>query len=80
MLLEIITPDKVVYSGQVILVRVPGSQGSFEILNHHAPIISTLDKGKIKVEEESGQVLFFDVDGGIVENKDNKIIVLAESV
>jgi F-type H+-transporting ATPase subunit epsilon len=80
MILEIITPDKKVYSGLVKLVQLPGTNGLFEIMNHHAPIISTLDKGKIKVEEESGQVLFFDVDGGIVENKDNKIIVLAESV
>jgi F-type H+-transporting ATPase subunit epsilon len=80
MLLEIITPDKTVYSGQVKLVQLPGSKGTFEILNNHAPIISTLNKGKIKVEEESGKELFFDVDGGVVENKDNKIIVLAESV
>jgi F-type H+-transporting ATPase subunit epsilon len=80
MKLEIITPDKKVYSGQVKLVQLPGISGLFEIMNNHAPIISTLEKGKIKVEEESGQVLFFDVDGGIVENKDNKIIVLAESV
>ena len=80
MILEIITPDKKVYSGLVKLVQLPGTRGLFEIMNHHAPIISTLDKGKIKVEEENGQVLFFDVDGGIVENKDNKIIVLAESV
>jgi len=80
MLLEIITPDKTVYSGQVKLVQLPGSKGTFEILNNHAPIISTLNKGKIKVEEESGNELFFDVDGGVVENKDNKIIVLAESV
>jgi len=80
MLLEIITPVKKVYSGQVKLVRLPGSKGSFEILNHHAPIISTLDKGMIKVVEESGQELFFEVEGGIVENKDNKIIVLAESL
>jgi len=80
MILEIITPDKKVYSGLVKLVQLPGANGLFEIMNHHAPIISTLDKGKIKVEEENGQVLFFDVDGGIVENKDNKIIVLAESV
>ncbi len=80
MLLEIITPDKKVYSGKVKLVQLPGSKGSFEILNHHAPIISILDKGRIKVEEESGQVLFFEIDGGVVENKDNKIIVLAESV
>jgi F-type H+-transporting ATPase subunit epsilon len=80
MKLEIITPDKKIYSGDVKLVQLPGSKGAFEILNNHAPIISTLDKGKIKVEEASGQVLFFDVEGGIVENKDNKLIILAESV
>lgn len=80
MVLEIITPNKKVYSGQVTLVQLPGSKGSFEILNHHAPIISTLEKGRIKVIEESGKVLYFEVEGGIVENKDNKIIVLAESV
>lgn len=80
MLLEIITPDKKVYSGKVKLVKLPGSKGSFEILDHHAPIISVLDKGQIKVEEESGQILFFEIDGGVVENEDNKIIVLAESV
>jgi F-type H+-transporting ATPase subunit epsilon len=80
MKLEIITPDKKVYSGQVKLVQLPGITGLFEILNNHAPIISTLVKGKIKIEEESGQILYFEVDGGVVENKDNKIIVLAESV
>ncbi len=80
MILEIITPDKKVYSGHVKLVQLPGITGLFEILNNHAPIISTLERGKIKVEEESGQILYFEVDGGVVENKDNKIIVLAESV
>jgi len=57
MLLEIITPEKRIYSGQVKLVQLPGSIGSFEILRNHAPIISTLEKGKIKVEEETGQTL-----------------------
>lgn len=80
MLLEIITPNKSVYSGKVKLVKLPGTKGSFEILNHHAPIISTLEKGQIKVIEESGEILFFEINGGVVENKDNKIIVLAESV
>ena len=80
MLLEIITPDKRIYSGKIKLVQLPGSQGAFEILKNHAPIISSLEKGKIKVIEENGQELFFEVDGGVVENKDNKIIVLAESV
>ena len=80
MLLEIITPDKSIYSGQVDSVQLPGSLGSFAILKNHAPIISTLEKGKIKVVEQSGQTLFFEVEGGIVENKDNKIIVLVESM
>lgn len=80
MLLEIITPDKNIYSGEVTSVQLPGSIGSFAILKNHAPIISTLEKGKIKVVEQSGQILFFEVEGGIVENKDNKIIVLVESL
>ena len=80
MLLEIITPDKQIYSGQVKLVQLPGTKGSFEILKNHAPIISTLEKGRIKVIEESGQILYFEVEGGVIENKDNKIIVLVESV
>ncbi len=80
MLLEIITPDKSIYSGKVKLVQLPGAKGAFEILNNHAPIISILTKGKIKVIEESGNEIYFDVDGGVAENKDNKIIVLAESV
>lgn len=80
MLLEIITPDRRIYSGEVKLVQLPGTLGSFEILNNHAPIISTLEKGRIKVIEESGKTLFFEIDGGIIENKDNKIIVLVESI
>jgi len=80
MVLEILTPDKSIYSGKVKLVKLPGTKGTFEILKNHAPIISTLEKGTIKVVEENGNELFFDVDGGVAENKDNKIIVLAESV
>lgn len=80
MLLEIITPDKTVFSGQVKLVQLPGTKGTFEILSHHAPIISTLEKGKIKVIDASGNELFFEVNGGVAENKDDKIVILAESV
>ena len=80
MLLEIITPDKKVFEGRVKLVQLPGSKGRFEILYNHAPILSTLDKGTIKIVEENGAEKFFEVDGGIIENKTNKIIVLVESV
>ncbi len=79
MLLEIIAPDHKIFSGEVILVQVPGSKGSFEILRNHAPIISTLDKGVIKVVEHWGGTSHFDVDGGVIEVKNNKIIVLAET-
>jgi F-type H+-transporting ATPase subunit epsilon len=78
MLLEIIAPDQKLYTGEVDLVQVPGSKGSFEILKNHAPIISTLDEGKIKIVDQKGQTTFFDVDGGVIEAKNNKIIVLAE--
>lgn len=79
MYLEIITPDKKVFSGAINLVKVPGSKGSFEVLEYHAPIISTLEKGIIKVIER-GAELFFEITGGVIEVKDNNVIILAESV
>jgi len=80
MLLEIIAPDQKLYSGEVDLVQVPGSKGSFEILRNHAPIISTLEQGKIKIVDQKGTTSFFEVEGGVIEAKNNKIIVLAETV
>ncbi len=77
--LEILTPDKKVFEGEVTSVTVPGSQGSFEILNNHAPIISTLDNGKVVVRVAGKEQKFYTV-GGVVEVIDNKVIVLAESV
>ena len=79
MLLEIISPDKNLYSGEILSIRVPGSKGSFEILKNHAPIISTLDKGMIDILEMDGKRNTLEVDGGVIEAKNNKIIVLAES-
>ena len=77
--LEIITPDKKVYAGEVSSVSVPGKNGRFEMLRNHAPIISTLLNGKVKIKDKDG-VKTFDVKGGVVENLNNKIIILAESV
>ncbi len=79
MFLEIITPDKKVYSGEVTSVSVPGANGRFEILKDHAPIISTLLNGKVKIKSKDG-AKSFDVKGGVVENLKNKIVILAESV
>ena len=78
MLLEIITPDKKLYSGEVKSVKLPGSAGSFGVLKNHAPLISSLKKGNVKVVDEQKQNLSFPIKGGVVEVLKNKIIVLAE--
>ena len=78
MQLDIITPDKKIYSGEVTSVSVPGMNGRFQMLKNHAPIISTLLNGKVKVKDKDG-LKEFDVKGGVVENLKNKIIILAES-
>ncbi len=79
MYLEIITPEKKLFSGETELVQLPGTIGSFEILLNHAPIISTLTEGKIKVKEAGGSFAYFDIKGGVVEALNNNIIVLVDS-
>jgi F-type H+-transporting ATPase subunit epsilon len=79
MQLEILTPDKKVFSGEVNSVQVPGSKGSFEVLNNHAPIISTLDKGLVKVRSKNGEEKFM-ISSGVIEVLKNKVVVLAESL
>lgn len=79
MFLEITSPDKKVFEGEVKLVDLPGSKGRFEILNNHAPIISTLEQGTVRAVKPNGEELLFKIDGGVVENKSNKIVVLVES-
>lgn len=78
MLLEITSPDKNIFSGEIELVQLPGSTGFFEILNNHAPLISTLKKGQIKVIDTNKNTQFFDVNGGVVEVFKNKTVVLVE--
>ena len=79
MKLQIITPDKKVFDGDVKLVQVPGSKGSFQVLNNHAPIISTLENGVIKIIDASDKTSTISINGGVIEVKNNKIIILAES-
>lgn len=76
--LEIITPEKELFSGEISSVKLPGTNGGFEILNNHAPIISTLTKGEIQVATNDKSTKTFEVNGGVVEMKNNKIIVLAD--
>jgi len=73
--LEIITPDRKVFSGEVEIVTLPGSAGSFQVLKDHAAIVSTLGKGTLMADKQE-----FTIDGGVVEVLNNKILVLAEAV
>jgi F-type H+-transporting ATPase subunit epsilon len=75
--LEIITPDRKVFDGEATAVRFPGTDGSFEVLNNHAPLIAALKEGDVTVTGAGGGT--FHIGGGIVEVLRNKVTVLAES-
>lgn len=78
MLLEIVSPDNIVFTGNVNLVQLPGIDGSFEILNNHAAIISVLKQGKVKIVDENDKTQYFDIKGGVLEVLNNKALILAE--
>ena len=78
MQLEIITPENKLFEGSVSSVQLPGSEGKFEMLNDHAPIISILTKGNIRVIDTNNKTELFKINNGVVEMQNNKIIVLAE--
>jgi F-type H+-transporting ATPase subunit epsilon len=78
MYLEIITPEKMLYTGEIRIIKLPGELGSFEILENHASLISTLTQGTIRVKDTSGILSFFDINGGLVEVLNNEVKVLVE--
>jgi F-type H+-transporting ATPase subunit epsilon len=76
--LEIITPEKKLFEGNVTSINVPGKKGAFTILHNHAPIISTLEKGRIKFVTDNMVIQEIFIEGGVIEVKRNNIIVLAD--
>ena len=74
--LQIITPDSTLYDGKADMVVVPGTDGLIGILNNHAPLVSALTGGSVKVKLD-GSEKTFEVSGGVVEVLKNKVIVLA---
>lgn len=77
MKLDIITPDRKVFSGEIESVTVPGVNGQFQVLKGHAAIISSLEKGPIKVKTAEGELNYLS-EGGVVEVLNDNIIVLVE--
>jgi F-type H+-transporting ATPase subunit epsilon len=78
MLLEIITPEEKIFEGEVNSAQFPGTDGKFEILNNHAPIISSLTKGNIRIIDQNNKTENFEIKGGVIEMQNNKVIVLAD--
>ncbi len=92
MQLDIVSPEARLFSGEVYSVTVPGALGSFQILNNHAPIVSTLVKGRVKIQgdlqletealeyftKEDQNTYFFDINSGAIEMRNNKIILLTD--
>jgi F-type H+-transporting ATPase subunit epsilon len=79
LLVEIITPNKIGYKGEVSSITVPGTKGNFQILYNHAPIISSLEIGEIIIEANDSEKEYFATSGGTIEVVNNKVIVLAET-
>ena len=76
---QVITPEKKVYDGEVNAVTLPGSKGAFQVLIHHADLISTLTEGNILLKTSAGDKTIR-VSGGVAEIYKDKVIVLVESV
>ncbi len=80
MKIEIITPDRKIFEGDIKSIRVPGKKGSFQVLKDHAPIISTLENGPVIIVDQEDKEIRYNINKGVIEVKQNKIILLAESV
>jgi len=78
MTLEILTPEKRLYSGEVYGIQLPGIDGKFEVLNRHAPIVSALSKGNVKVIKDKNTFTNFAIESGFIEVLNNKATVLVE--
>ncbi len=78
MILEILTPEKKLYSGEVYGVQLPGTSGLFEVLDKHAPMVSALGKGNMKILVDKKETTSFSIKSGFVEVLNNKATVLVE--
>ena len=93
MILEIVSAEAKLFNGEIISITLPGVDGSFQILNNHAPIVSLLKQGTVKIaansfdfisegetkfKKVSNQLYTLDIESGTIEMKDNKLILLAD--
>ncbi len=79
MTLEILTPEKKIFSGDVFGVQLPGIAGLFEVLDKHAPMVSALKSGKLKILKDKNNSVIYNIQGGFAEILNNKTTVLVEA-
>jgi F-type H+-transporting ATPase subunit epsilon len=77
--LEILTPEKKIFDGDVTIVTFPGANGSFQVMDNHAPLISLLNKGKVEYKGKEGSQSV-SISGGVVEVLKNRVVVLAAGI
>ena len=78
MILEILTPEQKIFSGDVFGVQLPGISGLFEVLDRHAPLVSALKEGKLKILKDKNTTTSYSIQSGFVEVLNNKTTVLVE--
>ena len=78
MKIKITKPDSILYDGDAKLVQLPGTGGLFEILNNHAPIISSLQRGALRLIDADGKEQTFDIRGGVVKGQQNDLMILVQ--
>lgn len=76
---EVVTPRSIIYSGKAVSVSVPGAKSRFQILYNHAPIVSSLEKGEIKIVNEKNEEVKFEAESGFIELQKNKVSILIEN-
>jgi len=77
--LEIVTPKRIVYKGEVMSFSAPGVEGGFQVLHSHAPLLASLKIGEVKISDTSGTEFHYAISGGFTEVRDNKVVLLAET-
>ncbi len=78
MKVKITKPDSILFDGEASLVQMPGTGGLFEILNNHAPIISSLTKGTLRLVKDNNEEVTFDIRGGVVKGQQNDLLILVQ--
>ena len=80
MLLTVLTPEREFFNGKIKGVVVPGTRGEFQVLENHAPIISSLGEGRVKITAESGEIREFRISAGFIEVLNNEVALLVNGI